>query len=248
MKQICLISLITIFFWRGVLASEPPLDSEWVSEEFIDYKIDQDVTQQMPSYKERRASTGALFSLSYSQFEPLDYQPSSVNETYEELYSDLADGLYEFTASYKWNFAMGSMSLGLGVGMFQALSDINVVDSTLTVVPVRLEATFAFDNLFSEPKIVPYGLAGIYTMYYKEVQAATTYSGTTQASYYFGGGALFQIDWFFEEQAFESYLENGQENTFLYIEGRKFVASDLIPNDPNFETDFLIGGGFKFEY
>jgi hypothetical protein len=222
---------------------------EFVEEEYVNYRIAEAPLDRLAPYRERRMSTGGLLSIAYSQFRPTDYNPSfaAPGITFDDVYGGDKSQMYEIAFHYKINFVLGSLALGLGFGYQKLESDLAFGDSYLSVVPMRAELVFAFDNLFDSPWIVPYGAAGGYTVYYREEQAASAFSGTTQAAPYFGGGVQLRIDSFVPEQSYEAYRESFQENSFVYLEARKYVASSNI-TDPSFETGLQLGGGVRFEF
>ncbi len=248
LKQRSWISLILALplSWAFVASA---VESPHVDEDFVNFRIADNPLDRIPPYRERRESTGTLFSVGVSQFVPYNYQPQYRTEDYEAVYES-SDLLYELSLLYKYNFFLGSLSMGVAVGYMTALSaDVDVYgDTEVSFMPIRLETVFALDNLFPNPVFVPYGTGGIYTMYHKEVQASTSFSGTTEAALFFGAGVLVQLDWLLPEEALHAYRENGQENTFMYLEGKKYLASAQVPNDQDFETDFLFAGGMKLEF
>ncbi|MDZ4661970.1 MAG: hypothetical protein SGJ18_10180 [Pseudomonadota bacterium] len=225
-------------------------NSGYVAEEFINYKIAENPLDRIPPYRDRRESSGAMLSVGYGQFQPTEYQPQFVVESYDEVYSTDETGLYDISLAYKLNFFLGSLSLGIGVGVASSLSaDIALFgDSEVKFIPYRIEVTFALDTLFPQPILVPYGMLGAYAVYYSETEGSKSASGTTEAALFFAGGASLQMDWLFPEEALAAYKENGQESTFLYVEGRKYLASSQTPSDPDFETDIMWNVGVKLEF
>lgn len=237
-----------LFLGLALLSAEVVRSEDYVEEDYINFRISEEPLERLAPYTERRMPTGGYLSFSYSQFEPQGYNPQYTTQTWDEVYKDLAKGIIDVTFQYKLNFFLGSLSLGFGVGLQSTEStDVSVVDSKLTLIPIRLEAVFALDSLFSNPTLVPYGLAGAYSVYFKEEQATLSYTGTTQAAPYFGGGIMFRIDGFFPDDSFNAYKENFQENSFVYLETRKWLASSNI-QDPDFSTGLQFGGGVRFEF
>lgn len=247
MTKIIILYLLSLCILPVAFGQNDEENSEFVEEEYINYKTAEAPLDRLASYKERRMSTGGYFSIAYSQFRPLDYNPSFAIQDFDTLYGGDGTQMIELSFLYKINFALGSIGVGLGVGYQKLESDTFFADSYLSIAPMRLEGIFSFDNLFDNPWIVPYGVAGVYTVYYREEQAASAFSGTTDAAPYFGGGAAFRIDGFMPEESFNAYRENFQENSFVYLEVRKWIESANI-SDPNFATDFQFGGGVRFEF
>ena len=153
--------------------------------------------------------------------------------------------MFEFTASGKWNLPFGSFVMGGGVGYTKRTSTDG--NATLTLIPIRIEGAFVLDMIFNEPMIAPYVVGGTYVNIYKEVQADVSFNGQTQIAPYFGIGANFQLDWLDSEAGVNTFIEYGLQNTFLYIEGRQFIASGNA-SDPDFSTSFQLAAGAKLEY
>lgn len=247
MKKISFLILTVIHFTLSAFGQSAGSGNDFVEEEYINYKIADEPLDRLASYRERRMGTGGLLSFSYSQFRPMDYDPSFTLNDFDTVYGGDSSQMIEFSFLYKINFAMGSIGFGLGVGYQKLESDINFGDSYLSTVPLRFEAIVALDTLFENPVLVPYGIAGLYTVYYREEQASLARTGTTQAAPYFGGGLQMRIDGFFPEQSFNAYRENFQENSFVYLEVRKWIESSELA-DPSFATNFQFGGGVRFEF
>lgn len=199
-------------------------------------------------YKIRRSNWGASFSVGYSMFSPDYYEPNVGADTYKGIYgSSPSLPLMELQLNIHRNFSLGSISLEAGAGMFQTDSSNDAFDSSLELIPVRLGLQYALDILFYEPYIVPYVSGGAYIVKYKESQGTTSFNGSTQVAPYATLGLQFQMDWIDPIAARISYQEAGIENTFLFLEGRKFFQSSAT-KDPNFETDFHANAGFRLQF
>ncbi len=202
-------------------------------------------TYMMP-YRERRTNFGFTLALGYSQYTPTNYKPDFVvNETYDSYYGYTETPLVDVTFGLKWNNPLGSLAVELGGGYYFNNSKNEDDNANLRVMPVRAGATLAFDTIFAEPYIVPYGTIGAYSTFYQENLASQVVKGNTPISMYYAGGALFQLNSLDEDAAIASFDNTGLENTFVYAEVRGFVASTDIPN---FGTDPQFGAGIKFEY
>ncbi len=247
MKKSILLYLLSLCFLSVAFGQTDGENSDFVEEEYVNYKTAEAPLDRLASYKERRMGTGGYLTIAYSQFRPLDFNPNYDVNDFDTIYGGDSTQMIEFSMEYKLNFLLGSIGFGLGVGYQKLTSDINFVDSYLSVVPIRLEAIYSFDNLFDDPWLVPYGVAGLYTVYYREEQASLATTGTTEAAPYFGGGVSFRVDGFMPEESFNAYRENFQENTFVFVEVRKWMASSNF-QDPNFETGFQFGAGARFEF
>lgn len=231
----------------------PPPDESLNEEGWVEVEpsnlVPSDLTSSfyLVPYRIRRTRWGVNFSVSYSTFEPTYYSPNFVEAGYSDVYSSPETPLLEFQMGVKYNFKLGSLVAEAGVGTFKEVSDSDIVESELSLMPIRLGLTYIMDTLFIEPYLAPYVTGGVYTISYTESLENTSNNGFTQAAPYFTAGIQFQLDWIDKIAAREAYLDSGIENTFLFVEGRKFFAS-AAPADPNFETDFHVNGGLRLEF
>lgn len=195
------------------------------------------------SYTQRRESVGGYAGVQAGSYFPETYQPDFSTSTFEEYYGK--DGiLIEVVMGIKWNFALGSLAAQVSGGFYKVTNDS--AEATLDVYPITYGAMYALDNLFSEPYIVPYGFAGGYTTIYEEQAGAFSVRGSTGIAPVFAGGLMFQLDWLDKDSADSGYLDYGLENTFLYLEVRKFLES--TNPFPDFSTGFHFNGGMKVEF
>ncbi len=198
-------------------------------------------------YRNRRDKWGQTVSIGYSSFTPIDYEPNFIAADFKDIYASADMPLIELQVSFKRNFTLGSMGAEIGVGIYQNNSDSNLIESDIELIPIRLGANFSFDNLAFEPFVVPYAMAGAYVVMYEENSSALSFGGNTEVAGYYGLGASFQLNWVDREAARISYLESGIENTFIYLEARKFIASGAA-QDPDFSTGFDWGAGVRLEF
>ncbi|MCB0419433.1 MAG: hypothetical protein KDD61_00440 [Bdellovibrionales bacterium] len=195
-------------------------------------------------YSERRRNWSSLFGFSANFFTPLSYIPDQDIGTYEEVYGSQTNPMIMIEYTKKRNYSWGSFGYDFGVGFQTASSDST--ESTLNLVFVEAGATIALDNMGQEPTFVPYVGGGAYIVAYKEALASSSFNGTTQVAPYAMGGLLIQLNRLDKESAIESYFEAGIENTYFFIEGRKYFPS-TEKVDPNFETEVYATAGFKLE-
>ena len=105
------------------------------------------------SYKERRSTSGALFSLNYEKYYPLDYTSQFANAGYIEDIIGL-DTLTMLGAEigYKRNIQLGSISVLAGYAKASHSSgDVTAATGkgrSLEVNRISLSANFALDNFF----------------------------------------------------------------------------------------------------
>ena len=156
--------------------------------------------------------------------------------------------LIEFQYTIKRNFLWGSIGAELGVGMYQNTSDLDEIDSELQLIPIRLGAVLILDTLTRIPYIAPYIAGGAYTMVFEETQdGENTYGGNTQMAPYFSFGTQINLDWIDPLSSRQGYEDSGIQATFLYVEGRKFMAS-AAERDNDFENDIEPNMGLRIEF
>lgn len=227
---------------------KPPDDGQWVEVEPTNL-LPSDITgiYYLIPYRNRRTAWGYTVSFGYSSFKPINYEPNFIALPYGDVYSTAELPLVELQYSIKRNFVLGSIGVELGVGMYQNESDSELIESDVRFLPVRLGLNLALDNLTFEPFVVPYAMGGVYTIFYDEKVAGTSFGGNTEVAPYLGFGVAVQLNWVDREAARISYMESGIENTFLYAEVREFLASQAA-KDPDFSTGFDWGAGVRLEF
>jgi len=209
---------------------------------------EKDGNYQLVPYRERRPSWGTVLSLSYSNFEPLEYEPNFLQVNFDEIYSRPEMPLLELQFAVKKNLSFGSLGGEISVGIYQNDSDEpTLVDSSLQLIPVKLGAVFYLDALRPEPFIVPYVSGGGYIMLYRETLNDSSFSGNTQVAPYFNAGLAFSLDWFDRHAARISYEQSGIEASYAYLEARtQFQAGD--DKDPDFSSAVNFAGGLRVEF
>jgi len=224
---------------KGLVLVEPSVvAAEMTGEEY-----------KLLSYRERRLGWGSTFSIGYSSYEPINYEPDFVPAQFTDIYSTPEMPLIELTVVVKKNFSMGSLGFEMGVGGYQNDSDdTELSDSSLTLIPIRVGAAFYLDNLTPEPIFVPYVAGGGYTIMYKEeLNGGSSNNGNTQVAPYVHGGLALSLNWIDKRGAREAFQESGIENTFAYFELQKFIESGA-ESDGDFSNDISYAGGVRVEF
>jgi hypothetical protein len=198
-------------------------------------------------YKERRGKWGATLSAGYSAYTPANLESSFVGAGIASPYETTQMPLIETQVVFKRNFPFASIGGELGLSYMATNSTSGPVDTTLDFKMLRVGATIAIDSLFSEPWLVPYGSAGVYTIYFDESLSGITFSGSTRVAPYLSGGVLIQLDWIDRTAARISYQETGTQSTFLYVEGRTLIASSA-EQDPDYSSDVHWNTGIRVEF
>lgn len=194
-------------------------------------------------YAERRGTFGFNVGVGYSTYTPLDYKPDFVvNNTFENYYGAAETPLIEVQLGPKWNMGLGSLSVDLAGGYYK---NENRDLGELTLMPARAGATLALDTLWQIPYVVPYASGGGYVVFYEEKLRSQRVGGNTPVGIYYAAGLGFQLNWLDETSASIAYDETGLENTYLFVEGRSFVAAG---NLPNLGSEIQLGAGLKLEY
>ena len=234
---------------EGAVSEKPnPDDGLWVEVE-PNNLLPSDITgvYYLIPYRNRRDNWGQTFSLGYSSFTPVNYEPNFVSADYTDIYVTAEMPLIEFQFTLKRNLSIGSFGAEVAIGFYKNQSDSDLIESSLQLIPVRLGANLYLDNLWFEPYAVPYVAGGLYTMIYDEKVSSSSFGGNTQVAPYVSLGVQVQMNWADAEAARISYTESGIENTFLYLEGRQFIMSQAAA-DPDFSTGFNWGAGMRVEF
>ena len=194
-------------------------------------------------YTDRRSSIGGIIGVEGGTYQPVNYQPDFNSATFSNYYDKVSPNA-ELVFIAKLNFFLGSIGPQLTAGFFQATSTVD--GAKLTVIPVTLGAIYALDNLFKEPYVVPYVVAGMYTDLYNETDSGQSVQGNSAFSEFYALGLMIQLDAIDEEAHNTAYRDFGLENTFLFVEARSFLPAQ---NDvPDFSTPLQISGGIKIEF
>ncbi len=209
-------------------------------------------TYGLVPYKVRRNDWGLNFTLGYSTYTPKNYQSRYATaqlESFEALYGSTGAGLMEVAMNYKYNFFLGSLGVEGAYGFYSNdTDDISFGEGNIDLQQLRLGMRYTMDNFGYEPIVAPYVGGGVYTMLFKEdFGGGNSFNGNTSPAPYVNAGVLFQLNWIDKSTAVESYTEAGIENTFVFVEARKYMAS-AEPEDPDFSTDIEFAGGLTLEF
>lgn len=198
-------------------------------------------------YRERRGKWGSTVSVGYSSYVPANLESSFVGVGIASPYEEPTMPFIEGQFVYKRNFPFASMGVEIGLGYLSTSATNSPVEPALEIKILRFGGTFAIDSLFAEPWFVPYGSAGLYTVYFDETLSGITFSGSTRVAPYLSAGALIQLDWIDRRAARISYQDSGTQSTFLYAEGRNMMASS-VEQDPDYSSDFHWNAGIRVEF
>ena len=200
---------------------------------------------KLTPYGERRSDWGSIIGLTYSLFEPINYQPNFSASDFSTVYESATTPLIEFYMLYKKNLSLYSIGFEVAIGTYA--SESLDQSTSLSLTPVRAGGRFSLDGLYETPWIVPYVSGGTYLMGFTETQASSTTEGNTSFALYVTGGLMIQMNWADPESARIGYDDSGIENTFLIFEARKFFASSEAI-DQSFESEVHLNAGIHIEF
>lgn len=202
-------------------------------------------------YSARRSSRSLEATVTYSFYSPSKYESSFADPllvTFDGLYGNPDISLLEFSMGYMWNLAMGSIGGEVGIGRYSTSAADNAFgDLELDLIHVRLGSRYTMSTLFLEPYIAPYIGAGAYLVSFTERSANNSFNGNTTPAPYWYIGSKFQIDWLDKKAAMEAYKSSGIENTFLFVEARQYISSE-VDKDPDFSSDVELSMGLSLEF
>lgn len=201
-------------------------------------------------YKIRRPKWGSSVGINYVMLTPSNYASDYASPTlisFENLYGK--DGaMIELSYEFKLNFALGSLGVEGGYGMYSnSADDTNFGALDLSMQQARVGVRYTINAFAYEPIIAPYVGAGMYTAFYKEENGTDSFNGQTDPALYYYAGLMMQTNWLDKSSAVEAYTEGGIENTFVFVEGRQYMASSTV-QDPDFSTDINISAGINLEF
>lgn len=201
------------------------------------------------SYKERRTNHGFLFQIESENLYFHDYLSKYDQKTYEELWGQEDVNLAGVSLAYKFNFMLGSLSLGASYGYGEIKDDRTGLERDIIVDKTMGSINFYLDNMMSEPYIVPYLGLSLFRINSKEkiVPLEQTFETSSDLGNALTIGILVQLNWIEPESAKEIYLNNGVENTYLNIFFSKYENPNN-ENEPSVQSDFNWGAGLRVEF
>lgn len=201
---------------------------------------------ELVPYNKRRPLWGLLLGLSYSFFEPINYDPRFLSQSFGEAYDKADNPLLELVITAKKHFSFMALGLDLGLGSYGANS-ITGSTSSLSLYVARVGAKVLLDQFSEEPLLIPYASVGTYVVYFQESLEATTFEGNTEPALYYSAGVMIQLDRLEKSAARVAYEEQGMENSYFFVEARQFLGSSN-DFDPNFESDIHANVGLNIEF
>lgn len=244
--SIIIFILVGLFCWTSYGQTDGVEPAAEKKPELVEVEINQDF---LASYKERREDHGIYFSLAYESLKLKNFTSATDGLTYEALFGESDIPLILVGLDYKYNFSLGSVAVGLQVGKGEVSRDKSGVERRLTAGKYGVGLKYTVDNILDEPYVAPYVGINFWRMELEEKNKATgtSISETTQMGYNYSLGLLIQLDWVERESAKTTTFNWGLENTFLDIYATQY-AKTTAEDDPNTETDLLLGAGLRLEF
>ncbi len=207
--------------------------SDPVSEGEIVVEKPTDLSQ---NYRDRRGRYGILFSVNYEKFTPNNYVSIFQNKNFEQLSGDGEMPLVSGELGAKFNFVMGSISASASYGqsIFSNESqDVYNMQADIT----KLNLGFAFDNLTTEPWVVPYGQVGIHQITWEEESYDSSNNLISQSvktpwTMNYKAGLMLQLNWL--ENSIDpnthtnGLTSSGLQNTFLDIFYQGYAETEVV--------------------
>lgn len=205
---------------------------------------------RLKPYRDRRKRWGGTFSVLYSTYEPVHYEPDFAPPgEFKEVYTQPDLPTVEIGFSVKRNMSFGSFGGEFAVSTYNNNSDnTDLSDSELNLYTLRAGGIVFLDMISPEPYVVPYASAGAYTVIFREsvTDGGVSRNGNTMVAPYVTGGVQFQIDWIDRKAARVAYESSGIESSFVTLEVRKQIKSSAA-KDPDFSDDVSFAAGLRVE-
>lgn len=226
--------------------------SVWTSMAVATDEVHQLVEVELPQnilapYKERRADHGSYITIGYEELNLGNYISTIDSATYGDMFGNEALPLLRLQIDYKYNFELGSLALGAEFGTGSISDDRMGEDRTLSVHKYGIVVKYSADMLFDEPYVVPYGAVHFWKMDISESSPADSFAGSTDIGMNYTLGVLLQLNWIDPDSSRNATNNWGLENTFLDLYATQYAKSSSI-DDPDTETDALLGGGLIMEF
>lgn len=244
------ISTLTIVvacsLYSPAFAQENKAAETMTEPQLVEVELRQDT---LAPYSERRTRHGAYIGIDYEQLVLKNYLSTLEDRDYESLFGSDSIPLLRLNIDYKYNTDIAAIAVGLDFGKGSISDDGGVAgqDRTLDVTKYGIGAKLVLDMLFSEPYVAPYVGINIWQMSLAEKNPTDSFSATTQVGYNYTIGLMFQLDWLDFDSGNTATFSWGLENTFLDIYGTQYTQTSSA-EDPNTETDFLLGAGIRLEF
>lgn len=227
--------LMASFAWAQEGVTPPPLVEVYHDESSV------------APYRERRATNGFMFSANYTGFLPKDYISTLDFVSYKDIFGKKPIPLVEVQLAYKYNFALGSITGGLGYGIGSLSADYSGAKRSISVNKPSVSLAYIMDALAPEPYLAPYLQFQAWQMHIKESSPTDSFEADTKIGFDYTLGALIQLNWLDAVSARSATRCCGLENTYLDLYVAKYTKTQGSV-DADTETDFTYGGGLRLEF
>ncbi|WP_413559180.1 hypothetical protein [Bdellovibrio sp. HCB209] len=242
-----LVSLAILAFTSLAAAAveeEEGLVEVYNPESLVELHIRQD---NLADYKHRRETHGFYFGVDYEAFVPSSFVSLNDGKTYSELFNNEAIPMISLMMDYKYNFALGSLAIGLSGGMGSIEDDRSGDKRTLELTKIMGTIKFTMDNIMDEPYVAPYIGLSMYQIDITDKSPTSSVSEQAPLGYAYALGLLIQLDWLDYDTAKSATFNYGLENTFLDVYVAQYMAAGG-DEEANMETDPVLGLGLRMEF
>lgn len=201
----------------------------------------------LADYKTRRETHGVYVGVDYEQYVPSNFVSLNDGKNYSELFNNEPIPLVSLAIDYKYNFALGSLAVGLSGGMGSIEDDRSGDKRTLEITKIMGTLKYTMDNLMNEPYVAPYVGFSMYQMSINDKSTTNSVSESPPMGYSYALGLLIQLDWLDHDAAKTATFNYGLENTFLDVFMAQYMSSGG-EEDANMETDPVLGVGLRMEF
>lgn len=241
-----LLTIVVCSIYSSAFAQENQNTETTNEPQLVEVELSQDT---LAPYSERRARHGAYIGIDYEQLVLKNYLSTLEDRDYESLFGSDSIPLLRLNIDYKYNTDIAAIAVGIDFGKGSISDDGGVAgqDRTLDVTKYGIGAKLVLDMLFSEPYVAPYVGINVWQMSLAEKNPTDSFSATTQMGFNYTIGLMLQLDWLDFDSGNTATFNWGLENTFLDVYGTQYTQTSSA-EDPNTETNFLLGGGLRLEF
>lgn len=236
-RPLCLASVFLLILFSDIKAQADDTSGSVLVETPEDFTL---------SYKQRRGTHGALFSLFSEVFDPVNYMSGYDSEPIGNFLGSEVIRLNGIELGYKYNVAIGSVAVLYGYSTGSASSAGHLLGFTKQ----SFSANAALDAIFDEPYVVPYGQVSFNMFDTREEKSGQEeFSESVSPVIGYRYGLLFQLDWVenqMDKDAKADHLAaSGLENTYIDVFYANYQATE---GEGNLESTSQMGLGLKLEF
>jgi len=199
-------------------------------------------------YKQRRNTNGFMLSIGYENVLFNQYL-SAIDFTtpYSDMFGSSEIQVYKVEANYKFNFSLGSLMAGMGLGYGTLSSVGSGTMHSIEISKYSASLSYVMDALANEPYVAPYVTAGLMQLDLKETSETDSQSGSIQMAMFYQAGLLVQLNWLDDAVSRKALMDYGLQNTYADLFISHYEPSSS-PDDPNTGTGWNLGAGLRLEF